>query len=223
MHFDFTTYDLSSSQLLELYKSMLKSRMIEEKMLILLRQGRISKWFSGMGQEAIASGIALAMNEETTLAGTVQAVDADRPFQIGDWVQFGSVEGTVEEVGFRSTRVRTFAKTVVSIPNQALANATVENHSLMPKRRIKFKLGVTYAVPNDNSAFIRKAIEDVDEAYHALARARRDGASDSELEGLKEALAAAQKAADEFIETNEFGGIIEQAGGSGLNASTGAQ
>ena len=64
MHFDYTGHSLKQEQLLDLYRGMLKSRMIEEKMLILLRQGKISKWFSGMGQEAISTGIALAMKKE---------------------------------------------------------------------------------------------------------------------------------------------------------------
>ncbi|MFT5315621.1 MAG: MscS family membrane protein, partial [Candidatus Krumholzibacteriia bacterium] len=66
----------------------------------------------------------------------------------------------VEEIGLRSTRIRTFAKTVVSIPNQALANATVENHSLMPKRRIKFTLGVTYESSVDQVKTLVNHIED---------------------------------------------------------------
>ncbi|HBK72336.1 MAG TPA: dehydrogenase [Flavobacteriaceae bacterium] len=53
---------LSSEKLLELYKAMLLPRLIEEKMLILLRQGKISKWFSGIGQEAIAVGITTALD-----------------------------------------------------------------------------------------------------------------------------------------------------------------
>ena len=56
--------DLQNQQLVELYKSLLLPRMIEEKMLILLRQGKISKWFSGIGQEAIAVGATLAMQED---------------------------------------------------------------------------------------------------------------------------------------------------------------
>jgi 2-oxoisovalerate dehydrogenase E1 component len=48
--------DLTDEQLVHLYKNILKPRMIEEKMLVLLRQGRISKWFSGIGQEAISVG-----------------------------------------------------------------------------------------------------------------------------------------------------------------------
>ena len=61
------TYDkknLDDKTLLSLYKNMLKPRMIEEKMLILLRQGKISKWFSGIGQEAIAVGVTMAMKKE---------------------------------------------------------------------------------------------------------------------------------------------------------------
>jgi 2-oxoisovalerate dehydrogenase E1 component len=60
----FDRKDLSSEQLLQFYKSLLWPRMIEEKMLVLLRQGRISKWFSGIGQEAIAVGATLALQED---------------------------------------------------------------------------------------------------------------------------------------------------------------
>ena len=64
MNFDYTNPKLEASQLLDLYKAMLKSRMIEEKMLILLRQGKISKWFAGIGQEAISAGLTLALHKE---------------------------------------------------------------------------------------------------------------------------------------------------------------
>ena len=61
MYFD--RKDLSDGQLLHFYKSILLPRLIEEKMLLLLRQGKISKWFSGIGQEAIATGVTLALDE----------------------------------------------------------------------------------------------------------------------------------------------------------------
>jgi 2-oxoisovalerate dehydrogenase E1 component len=54
----------SDKTLIDLYKSILKPRLIEEKMMILLRQGRISKWFSGIGQEAISVGVTMAMNND---------------------------------------------------------------------------------------------------------------------------------------------------------------
>ena len=56
--------NLTKETLLNLYKRMLKPRMIEEKMLILLRQGKISKWFGGIGQEAIAVGVTSALTKE---------------------------------------------------------------------------------------------------------------------------------------------------------------
>ena len=60
----FIANDMPKEQLLSLYKNMLKPRLIEEKMLILLRQGKISKWFSGIGQEAISVGVAAALQED---------------------------------------------------------------------------------------------------------------------------------------------------------------
>ena len=56
--------NLSKDILLKLYRNMLKPRLIEEKMLILLRQGKISKWFSGIGQEAISVGVTMALKKE---------------------------------------------------------------------------------------------------------------------------------------------------------------
>ncbi|NVK52119.1 MAG: dehydrogenase [Flavobacteriaceae bacterium] len=61
---NFTKHKLSNKQLLKLYKAMLKPRLIEEKMLILLRQGKISKWFSGIGQEAIAVGVTSSLQDD---------------------------------------------------------------------------------------------------------------------------------------------------------------
>ncbi|MCA0348932.1 MAG: dehydrogenase E1 component subunit alpha/beta [Bacteroidetes bacterium] len=61
---NFDRRELSNTQLLDLYKSLLKPRMIEEKMLILLRQGKVSKWFSGIGQEAISVGITSALDAD---------------------------------------------------------------------------------------------------------------------------------------------------------------
>ena len=62
MQFDRSAY--SNDDLLDFYRSLLWPRMIEEKMLVLLRQGRISKWFSGIGQEAIAVGATMALDAD---------------------------------------------------------------------------------------------------------------------------------------------------------------
>ncbi|WP_410005247.1 thiamine pyrophosphate-dependent enzyme [Aequorivita nionensis] len=62
--FDYNRKDLDNEILLKLYRGMLKPRMIEEKMLILLRQGKVSKWFSGIGQEAISVGITAVLDKD---------------------------------------------------------------------------------------------------------------------------------------------------------------
>ena len=106
-------------------------------------------------------GLAMALAAKDTLANLFGGVTilVDRPFKVGDWITLPGADGVVEEIGLRSTRIRTFAKTLVSIPNSVLANATVENHSLMPKRRIKLSVGVTYDTTPDQ---MREAVGQVE-------------------------------------------------------------
>jgi len=91
-------------------------------------------------------GIAFALAAKDTLEnffGSVM-IFVDRPFQVGDWVLVGKIEGTVEEVGFRSTRIRTFAKTLITVPNSKVAHEAINNYSQMPKRRVVQDIGVGY-------------------------------------------------------------------------------
>ncbi len=91
-------------------------------------------------------GLALALAAKDTVAnffGSV-VVFADRPFQIGDWVEFDGIEGTVEEIGFRTTRVRRFDKSLVTVPNQAFSITPITNHSARPMRRVLMNVGLTY-------------------------------------------------------------------------------
>lgn len=66
-HIDYDRSKFSDLELIEIYKTLLKPRLVEQRMLILLRQGKISKWFSGWGQEAISVGTTLAMNEDEVI------------------------------------------------------------------------------------------------------------------------------------------------------------
>ena len=91
-------------------------------------------------------GLALALAAQDTVAnlfGSV-VVFTDKPFQVGDWVQFEGVEGTIEEVGFRTTKVRRFDKSIVTVPNSTFSTNPITNHSRRPIRRIKMNVGVTY-------------------------------------------------------------------------------
>jgi MscS family membrane protein len=101
---------------------------------------------SGLLASLGIGGLAVALAAKDTLANVFGSlmIIVDRPFHIGDWVKAGDIEGVVEEVGFRSTKIRTFAKTLISVPNSTLTNMAIDNFSRMPKRRIKLTVGVTY-------------------------------------------------------------------------------
>jgi len=101
---------------------------------------------SGLLASLGLGGLAVALAAKDSLSNIFGSIMIllDRPFTIGDWIKAGSMEGVVEEIGFRSTRIRTFAKTMITVPNSVLMNMSIDNFSLMPKRRIKLTVGVTY-------------------------------------------------------------------------------
>ena len=92
-------------------------------------------------------GFAFAFkNSLENLFGSVTVI-LDRPFQVGDWVVIDGVEGTVEAVGLRSTRIRTFYNSLVSVPNSNLITRTVDNYGLRKYRRWKADVGILYGTP----------------------------------------------------------------------------
>ena len=100
---------------------------------------------SGLG----IGGLAVAFAAKDTIEnffGSV-AVILDRPFEVGDWIVTGDVEGTVEWMGFRSTRVRTFYNSLVTVPNASLVRATVDNYGRRKYRRYKTMLNLAYSTP----------------------------------------------------------------------------
>lgn len=102
----------------------------------------VSSLLAGLG----IGGLAVALAAKDTLANIFGSITIflDQPFLIGDWIQIGDVEGVVEDVGFRTTRIRTFAKSQISIPNSSIANQTIQNFSRRPQRRISGTIGLTY-------------------------------------------------------------------------------
>lgn len=91
-------------------------------------------------------GLALALAAQDTAAnlfGSVMIV-LDRPFRIGDYISVAGVEGAVEEIGFRSTRIRTGTNSVVTIPNSVVAKEKIDNLQLRTQRRIKHVIGLSY-------------------------------------------------------------------------------
>lgn len=94
-------------------------------------------------------GLAIALAAQDTVKNFFGSlvIFLDRPFKIGDWINFEDVDGVVEEVGVRSTRVRTFANSLVYVPNALLSDRVVNNMGLRKFRRFKTDIGVTYNTP----------------------------------------------------------------------------
>ncbi len=94
-------------------------------------------------------GLAFALAAQDTIKNFFGSlmIFIDKPFQIGDWITSGEIDGTVEEVGFRSTRIRTFRNSVTYVPNGKLADWVVDNHGLRQYRRFYTKLALTYDTP----------------------------------------------------------------------------
>ncbi|MCP4895379.1 MAG: mechanosensitive ion channel family protein, partial [bacterium] len=105
----------------------------------------VAALITGLGIGGLAVALA-AKDTVSNLFGSITVL-LDRPFHVGDWVVIGSVEGTVEEVGFRSTRIRTFYNSLITLPNSNLINASVDNLGARSYRRWKTKLGVAYDTP----------------------------------------------------------------------------
>jgi MscS family membrane protein len=103
----------------------------------------VGGFLAGLG----IGGLAFALAAQDTLANWFGAATmySDRPFEIGDWIKTGDIEGTVQDIGLRSTRIRTFTRTEISVPNKTLAAASIENLSRMDARRVRFTLGLTYS------------------------------------------------------------------------------
>jgi len=103
---DYTKHKLSKDTLISLYKSMLKPRLIEEKMLILLRQGKISKWFSGIGQEAISVGVTAALLKDEYILPMHRNLGVFTAREVPLYRLFSQWQG--KENGFTKGRDRSF-------------------------------------------------------------------------------------------------------------------
>ncbi|MBK35034.1 MAG: hypothetical protein CME26_05820 [Gemmatimonadetes bacterium] len=118
----------------------------------------ISGLIAGLG----VGGLAVALAAQKTLSdvfGSVMLL-VDRPFTVGDWIKSpdGQVEGVIEEIGFRSTKIRTFEKTLIYVPNSRLADFIIDNIDRRPIRRVWITVGVTYDTTRSQ---MQKAVSEI--------------------------------------------------------------
>ena len=91
-------------------------------------------------------GLAFALAAKDTASNLFGsfALLADKAIRIGEWIKVGDVEGVVESIGMRTTKIRSFQKSLITVPNQIIANTPIENFSRRGIRRIKMNVGLTY-------------------------------------------------------------------------------
>jgi MscS family membrane protein len=122
---------------------------------------------------ASLGGLAFTLAARDTVANLFGSISifADHPFQVGDWVVIDGHEGVVEEVGMRSTRIRTFYSSVVTIPNSVVANTAVDNYGMRQYRRCMVTLGVTY---DTTPELMRAFVEGIRAILRANPKVRKD-------------------------------------------------
>ncbi len=105
-------------------------------------------------------GLAFALAAKDTAANLFGgfAILTDNIFKIGDWIKVGDVEGVVEDIGMRTTKIRAFDKRLVVMPNATIANSAVDNFSRRDRRRIVMRIGLTYSTTPEEMNSILKEI-----------------------------------------------------------------
>ena len=132
-------------------------------------------------------GLALALGAQKTIENFVGSLSviADKPVEVGDTAQIGAVFGTVEDVGIRSTKVRTLGRTLVSIPNGDLAAERIENYAARDRFLFRHTIGVSYDTDagrmRDVLAAFRAILESHDHIVQDSARVRFIGFADSAI------------------------------------------
>ncbi|MEM0983096.1 MAG: mechanosensitive ion channel domain-containing protein, partial [Planctomycetota bacterium] len=114
---------------------------------------------TGLGIGGLALGLA-AKDSIENFFGSI-AVIFDSPFEVGDWVEINGHEGTVEAIGLRSTRIRTFYNSLISVPNATLVRAVVDNYGRRQYRRYTTRLNLTYGTPPDKIEAFCEAVREI--------------------------------------------------------------
>ena len=108
-------------------------------------------------------GLAVGLAAQDTLSNLFGAVAlfADKPFRVGDRIQLDAIDGTVEAIGLRSTRIRNLDGHLVAVPNRTMANASITNISKRPNIKTVMNVGVTYNTPADRVERAMAILEEI--------------------------------------------------------------
>lgn len=108
-------------------------------------------------------GLALALATKDALANVVAGlvIIMEKPFLIGDWISTPSAEGTIEDISFRSTKIRSTTQALITVPNSILAAQPITNHARMGKRRLEFTLPLDHVIERPKLEMIIKHVRAV--------------------------------------------------------------
>lgn len=134
-------------EILPFFKTLLKAIAFVISALVLLENldVNVTALLAGLSIGGLAFALA-AQDTLKNLFGSV-VIFIDQPFRVGDWIMADGIDGAVEEIGVRSTRIRTFYDSVLNVPNGKLTDMTIDNLGLRIYRRYRVTLGVTYDTP----------------------------------------------------------------------------
>ena len=130
----------------------------------------ITALVTGLGIGGVAFALASKESLENLLGSFT--IFFDKPFTVGDIVTLGGVTGIVEKVGFRSTRIRTFDKSIVTVPNKNIISSELDNLGARPVRRVKFNIGLTYDTSVEN---IKNIVDDIQKLIDDHPMTNQDG------------------------------------------------
>lgn len=126
----------------------------------------LSGLVAGLGIGGVILTLAAQDTAKNLFGGLV--VFIDKPFVVGDWIQMDTFEGTVEDITFRSTRIRTFENSVVNVPNSIISNASIINWSKMEKRRYKLNLIIELDTPLEKLERFKMKVQDMLQSREAI-------------------------------------------------------
>jgi len=117
-------------------------------------------------------GLAFALAAKDTAANLFGsfALLADKSIRIGEWIKVDGVEGVVEDIGMRTTKIRSFQKSLITVPNHIVANNPIENFSRRGIRRIKMHIGLTYSTNSEQIVQIIDAIKLMLEQHEGISQ-----------------------------------------------------
>jgi MscS family membrane protein len=156
-----TSREMKDDQLVIFFREFLKVILIIFCVLLIIRfvfNQDITNFLAGLSLAGAAIALAAKESLENLIASFI--IFFDKPFSVGDLLKVNQVNGTVEKIGLRSTRIRTLEETYVTIPNKQMVDSVVDNLSLRNKRRAELILNLSLITP---SAQLTQLVKKIDE------------------------------------------------------------